>query len=349
METFGKRYHPPGTPPGTLTRHGAGGLTQIRLFEYRDEHFTETVSPTSQHCLAATKNDWLDWLDVTGVHDPTVVNQLGEVFGLHPLALEDVLNSGQRPKIDVHEQYTFLVLNLPHWVDDEIALEQVSLFISNDHLLSFCSGNGSAFEPVRERLRKGFGRIRSQGVAYLLYSLLDVVIDSAFPLLEDLGEHIEALEEQVLESPDKAMLHALHQLKRDLLLLRRALWPQREVVSRLLQHDVQWRDAAMRPYFSDCYDHAVQVIDLIETYREMLSGLLDIYLSSVSNRMNDIMRVLTIVGTIFIPLTFVVGVYGMNFENMPELKWQNGYFGVWGVMIVLAILMLAAFKWRKWL
>ena len=349
METFGKRYHPPGTPPGTLSRHGMGGETRIRLFEYNSEQFNETPSPTLDQCQAATRNDLADWLDVTGVHDPTAINQLGETFGLHPLALEDVLNSGQRPKVDFHGQYAFLILNLPHLVDDEITLEQVSLFVGDGHLLSFCSGNGTAFDPVRERLRQGFGRIRTRGVNYLLYTLVDVVIDSAFPILEELGERIETLEEQVLEKPDKAILNTLHQLKRDLLLLRRALWPQREVISRLIQHDGELVNAAMRPYFGDCYDHAVQVIDLIETYREMLSGMLDIYLSSVSNRMNDIMRVLTIVGTIFIPLTFIVGVYGMNFEYMPELKWHEGYYGIWGIMIVLAAGMLAAFKWRKWL
>lgn len=349
METFGKRYHPPGTPPGTLKRHGEGGVTQIRLFEYTQDVFSEILQPNDEQCQAANHNTLNDWLDVTGVNDPSVINHLGEIFGLHPLALEDVLNSGQRPKIDFHEQYAFLILNLPHWHNGEILLEQVSLFVGNGHLLSFCRGDGAAFEPVRERLRKGIGRIRSRSVEYLLYTLVDVVIDSAFPLLENIGEHIEALEEQVLEKPDKALLNTLHQLKRDLLLLRRALWPQREVLSRMIQHDAELVNAAMRPYFSDCYDHAVQVIDLIETYREMLSGMLDIYLSSVSNRMNDIMRVLTIVGTIFIPLTFIVGVYGMNFENMPELKWQNGYYDVWGIMIALAGIMLAAFKWRKWL
>jgi magnesium transporter len=350
METFGKRYHPPGTPPGTLSRHGAGGETCIRLLEYNAEQFSEIQSPNVAQCQAAAIEDTrVDWLDITGVHDPAVINQLGETFGLHPLALEDILNSGQRPKLDFHEQYAFLILNLPHMDGDKIYLEQVSLFVGNGHLLSFCSGTGTAFEPVRERLRQGFGRIRTRGVNYLLYTLVDVVIDSAFPLLEDIGERIEELEEQVLEQPDKAILNTLHKLKRDLLLLRRALWPQREVISRMIQHDAELVDATMRPYFSDCYDHAVQVIDLIETYREMLSGMLDIYLSSVSNRMNDIMRVLTIVGTIFIPLTFLVGVYGMNFENMPELKWQNGYYDVWAIMIVLALGMLAAFKWRKWL
>ena len=328
METFGKRYHPPGTPPGTLSRHGAetANVTRISLLEYSDSQFSETLSPTPEQCRIAQQNAYVDWLDVTGVNDPAAIRELGETFGLHPLALEDVLNSGQRPKIDFTEHHAFLVLNLPHLV-----------------------GDGKAFEPVRERLRQGFGRIRSRGVEYLLYTLVDVVIDSGFPLLEDLGEQSEDLEERVLENPDKRILNTLHQLKRDLLLLRRALWPQREVISRLIQHDGELVDETLRPYFSDCYDHAVQIIDLIETYREMLSGMLDIYLSSLSNRMNDIMRVLTVIATIFIPLTFIVGVYGMNFTHMPELHWQYGYFGVWGIMIALAIGMLIAFKRRKWL
>ncbi|WP_028490327.1 magnesium/cobalt transporter CorA [Thiothrix lacustris] len=351
METFGKRYHPPGTPPGTLSRHGTetASATRISLLEYSDSQFSETLSPTPEQCRIAQQNAYVDWLDVTGVNDPAAIRELGETFGLHPLALEDVLNSGQRPKIDFTEHHAFLVLNLPHLVGDEILLEQVSLFVGKGHLLSFCSGDGKAFEPVRERLRQGFGRIRSRGVEYLLYALVDVVIDSGFPLLEDLGEQIEDLEERVLENPHKRILNTLHQLKRDLLLLRRALWPQREVISRLIQHDGELVDETMRPYFSDCYDHAVQIIDLIETYREMLSGMLDIYLSSLSNRMNDIMRVLTVIATIFIPLTFIVGVYGMNFTHMPELHWQYGYFGVWGIMIALAIGMLIAFKRHKWL
>ncbi|EIJ34081.1 magnesium/cobalt transporter CorA [Thiothrix nivea] len=349
METFGKRYHPPGTPPGTLARHGEGDTTRVCLLEYSSEQCTETLAPTPEQCRAAMQNDRADWLDVTGVNDPAAIRELGETFGLHPLALEDVLNSGQRPKIDFHAKHAFLILNLPHLIDDEIVLEQVSLFVGDGHLLSFCSGDGAAFEPVRQRLRQGFGRIRSRGVDYLLYALVDVIIDSAFPLLETLGEQIEDLEDQVLENPDKSILTTLHLLKRDLLLLRRALWPQREVISRLIQHDAELVDETMRPYFSDCYDHAVQVIDLIETYREMLSGMLDIYLSSLSNRMNDIMRVLTVIATLFIPLTFIVGVYGMNFVNMPELRWRYGYFIVWGIMAVLAIAMLMAFKLRKWL
>lgn len=349
METFGKRYHPPGTPPGTLTRHGAGGATRTCLLEYGEGQFSEIISPSLEQCRTAIQNELCDWLDVTGVHDPASIRELGEVFGLHPLALEDILNSGQRPKIDFHEQHAFLILNLPHLIGDDIVLEQVSLFVGDGHLLSFCSGTGVAFEPVRERLRQGFGRIRNRGVDYLLYTLMDVVIDSAFPLLEEIGERIEELEEQVLENPDRSILNTLHQLKRDLLLLRRALWPQREVISRLIQHNAELVNAEMRPYFSDCYDHAVQVIDLIETYREMLSGMLDIYLSSLSNRMNDIMRVLTVIATIFIPLTFIVGVYGMNFDNMPELKWHYGYFIIWGIMLALAVGMLFAFKRRKWL
>lgn len=356
METFGTRYHPPGTPPGTLTRHGEGGATRISLLEYNQEHFSETLIPTSEQCRAALQNDLVDWLDVTNVHDPTAICALGETFGLHPLAMEDVLNSGQRPKVDFHEKHAFLILNLPHLNGDEIEIEQISLFVGDGHLLSFCSSDGKAFEPVRERLRQGFGRLRTRGVDYLLYALVDVVIDSAFPLLESIGEQIEDLEDQVLANPDKTILTSLHQLKRDLLLLRRALWPQREVISRLIQHDAELVSEIMRPYFSDCYDHSVQVIDLIETYREMLSGMLDIYLSSLSNRMNDIMRVLTVIATIFIPLTFIVGVYGMNFTDypehpwsMPELHWYYGYPLVWGIMIAIALVLLALFRWKKWL
>ncbi len=351
MKTFSKRYHPPGTPPGTLThlQQCPVAAGKMHWFEYTDQNCHETAHPTWEQCTKAAQSQNSNWLDIVDVHDPNTVRQIGEIFGLHPLALEDVLNVGQRPKVDFLANHTFVIMNLPHLNNNEIQLEQVSLFMDEHHLLSFCSGEGKALEPVRERLRQNFGKIRQRGMPYLLYMLLDVIIDSAFPLLESVGEQVEDLEEGLLLSPTKNMIQDLHQLKRELLLLRRALWPQREVVSRLIQHDGDLVPTNLHPYFSDCYDHAVQIIDLIETYREMLSGMLDIYLSSLSNRMNDIMRVLTIVGTIFIPLSFLVGVYGMNFENMPELHWHYGYYGLWGIMIGIVAVMLAIFKWRNWL
>lgn len=349
MKNFNKHYHPPGTPPGTLMQHNPQGDTFIRLIEYSEGSFTEINEPTLEHYKAALNNNLNDWLDITGAYSPQLLSKVGEIFGLHPLALEDVLNSGQRPKVDFHEKHVFIVLSLPYWSNACIKVEQVSLFVGEHYVISFCSGTGEALEPVRQRLRQHIGRLRSRSIAYLVYTLVDVVIDSAFPLLETVGEQIEVLEDQILSRANQKDLNTLHDLKRELLLLRRHLWPQREVVSRLLQHDGELINENLRPYFSDCYDHAVQIIDLIETYREMLGGMLDIYLSSLSNRMNDIMRILTIISTIFIPLTFLVGVYGMNFSNMPELHWHYGYFILWGVMLSIAVGLLILFRWKKWL
>ncbi len=349
MKNFSKRYHPPGTPPGTLTQYDVSGETHIRLIEYAESSFTEIQSPTLEQYKAALTNELNDWLDITGAYSPELLSNVGEIFGLHPLALEDVLNSGQRPKVDFHEKHVFIVLSLPHLQNNTIKLEQVSLFIGEHYVISFCSGSGEVLEPIRQRLRQHIGRLRNRTIGYLVYALVDVVIDSAFPLLEGVGEQIETLEDQILSCANQKDLNRLHDLKRDLLLLRRNLWPQREVISRLLQHDGELINESLRPYFSDCYDHAVQIIDLIETYREMLGGMLDVYLSSLSNRMNDIMRILTIISTIFIPLTFLVGVYGMNFTNMPELHWHYGYFLLWGVMLSIAIGLLILFRWKKWL
>lgn len=349
MKNFSKRYHPPGTPPGTLTQHDVSGETRIRLIEYAESSFTEIQSPTLEHYKEALTNELNDWLDITGAYSPELLGNVGEIFGLHPLALEDVLNSGQRPKVDFHEKHVFIVLSLPYLQNNSIKLEQVSLFIGEHYVISFCSGSGEVLEPIRQRLRQHIGRLRNRSIGYLVYALVDVVIDSAFPLLEGVGEQIEALEDQILSCANQKDLNRLHDLKRELLLLRRNLWPQREVISRLLQHDGELINESLRPYFSDCYDHAVQIIDLIETYREMLGGMLDVYLSSLSNRMNDIMRILTIISTIFIPLTFLVGVYGMNFTNMPELHWHYGYFLLWGVMLSIAIGLLVLFRWKKWL
>ncbi len=349
MKNFSKRYHPPGTPPGTLTQYDVSGETRIRLIEYSEASFTEIQSPTLEHYKEALTNELNDWLDITGAYSPELLSNVGEIFGLHPLALEDVLNSGQRPKVDFHEKHVFIVLSLPYLQNNSIKLEQVSLFIGEHYVISFCSGSGEVLEPIRQRLRQHIGRLRNRSIGYLVYTLVDVVIDSAFPLLEGVGEQIEALEDQILSCANQKDLNTLHDLKRELLLLRRNLWPQREVISRLLQHDGELINESLRPYFSDCYDHAVQIIDLIETYREMLGGMLDVYLSSLSNRMNDIMRILTIISTIFIPLTFLVGVYGMNFTNMPELHWHYGYFLLWGVMLSIAIGLLVLFRWKKWL
>ena len=277
-------------------------------------------------------------------------------IGLHHLALEDVINTGQRPKIDEYDEQLFVVMAHP-LIDDEgenTSVYQLSLFLGPNFVVSFHPGGKDHFDPIRKRLRDHVGRIRERGAAYLLYALIDLVIDDGFPVLEWLGDEIEELEEEMLETPTSAHLRRLYQLKRTLVILRRMLWPQRDVVSRLARGETACLSEETNIYFNDCYDHTIQIMDLIESYRDMATGLLDVYLSSVSYRLNEIMRVLTVIATIFIPLTFLVGVYGMNFRNdhspwaMPELSWYYGYPLVWLVMIVIAAGMLLLFRRRKW-
>jgi len=284
------------------------------------------------------------------------MRQLGKLFGLHPLALEDVINSGQRPKMDSYEEQLFVVMTHPLISADrtDVKLAQLSLFVGHNYVISFHPGADDPFEPVRQRLRNLVGRIRGRGADYLLYALLDMVIDEGYPVLEWLGEDIEKLEEELLDAPTNSGLHRLHHLKRTMLILRRMLWPQREVLNSLVRDESEFILDENKPYYRDCYDHTIQIMDLIETYRDMVTGLLDVYLSSVSYRLNEVMRVLTIIATIFIPLTFIVGVYGMNFANdqspwaMPELHWYFGYPLVWLVMIGIVAGMMIYFKRKKW-
>lgn len=351
MKTFDKQYHPPGTPPGTLIRHNDhDDHCTMRIWSYDANELKEALCTGIEQTRAIkTAPDTVTWLDIGGLHDPETIRALGKLHKIHLLALEDLLNRGQRPKIDHLDNYVFIILNLPSLADDEITIEQVSVFVSQEKIISFCQGEGAVFEPVRARLRQQMGRLRHNDASYLLYVLIDTVIDAAFPVLEKVSDSIETLEESILQNPDKSQMHTLHMLKRDLLLLRKTLWPQREVLNQLLRDDIDVLDPAHRPYFNDCHDHVIQIIDLIETYREMLNGLLDLYLSSLNTRMNDIMRVLTIIATIFIPLTFLVGVYGMNFKHMPELSWLFGYPLLWGIMLILAGGMLWLFRRNHWL
>lgn len=351
MKAFDKTYHPPGTPPGTLiAHHGYNDDYTVRLWDYDNNGLQEVLcTDIEQTQTIKTAPHAVTWLDINGLHDPETIRHLGALNKIHPLALEDLLNHGQRPKIDHLDNYVFIILSLPRLVDEEIVIEQISLFASQGKIISLCQGDGAIFEPVRERLRQQLGRLRHNDASYLLYVLIDTVIDAAFPVLENLSDSIETLEENILESPDKSQMHTLHRLKRDLLLLRKTLWPQREVLNRLLRDEIEVLNPAHRLYFNDCHDHVIQIIDLIETYREMLNGLLDLYLSSLNNRMNDIMRVLTIIATIFIPLTFLVGVYGMNFKHMPELEWLFGYPLLWGIMLVIGAGMLWLFRRNHWL
>jgi magnesium transporter len=291
---------------------------------------------------------------VQGHPTEVALREIGEAFQFHSLALEDVLNTGQRPKVESFDDQLFIIMSLPLMVEDNVYIQQASFFLGKNFLISFCVGDFAPFQPIVKRLQDNGSRLRSRGADFLLYSLLDVVIDQGFPVLESFGLQLEYLEEQILDAVGRDTLEKIHTVKRELILLRRLLWPQREVINQLQrgEHALIKEDTLI--YLRDCYDHTIQVMDLLETYRDMTSSMLDIYLSSVSNRMNDIMRVLTVIATIFIPLTFIVGVYGMNFDrnagswNMPELGWPFGYPLVWLVMIAIVVVMVQFFRRRGW-
>jgi magnesium transporter len=353
-----KTYHPPGTAPGTLTagEPGTGAGLSIRLIDYTKDDFTEQALASAEACSPFLTRDSRTWIQVDGRPDPATLRELGAQFGLHELALEDVLNLGQRPKLDIDDEQLFMILSLPSYDGEEFELTQISIFAGENYIICFCPLAEDPFEPIRKRLRgPNNQRIRVRGADYLLYALVDLVVDAAFPLLEGLSESIEVLEDELLEKPDADTLAQIHNLRRDLLMLRRALWPQREVIGTLLRGGGDFVDESTQPYLRDCYDHSIQIMDLLESFREMSSSLLDVYLSSISQRTNEIMRLLTIIATIFIPLTFVVGVYGMNFEHpaspwaMPELGWYYGYPLIWAVMLSVVGGMLWYFRRRSWL
>lgn len=358
MSYFTKRYHPPGTPPGTLIGEPqeAGEQFAIHLIDYTAEEFTELDLRDARECHPYLEKESITWIHVQGIAKTETVRDLGKLFGLHPLALEDVVNTGQRPKADSYEDQLFVVMNLPNVTEaNDVNTEQVSLFLGLNFIVSFHRGEAHPFTPVMQRLRKRSGKIRERNSDYLLYALLDIIIDRGFPILEHFGEKLEALEDTLLEEPDKQTLGQIHHTKRELLTLRRTLWPQREVLNLLIRDELPHISIDTRVYLRDCYDHTIQLMDLIEAYREMTASMLDVYLSSISHRLNEVMKVLTVIATIFIPLTFIVGVYGMNFGSrsdspwaMPELDWYYGYPLLWLVILVIAGGMVLYFKRQKW-
>ena len=349
-----KRWNPPGTQPGTLTAHAEAGDQPMRiaLFRYDGERFEERSLGPEEISAVAVPEAGVLWLDICGLSDPGVVRAIGERFGFHPLALEDVLNVPQRPKVERYGDHLLIVLREVRYPE---APEQLSLFLGDKVVVSFQERPGDPFGPIRDRLRQGKGQIRALGADFLAYALCDAVIDSFFPTLERLGDEIEELEERVIASPSPERFRDIRQAKRHLLDVRRAVWPARDAMNELLRGESPLIRPGTRPYLRDCYDHTVQLMDMVETFREMAAGLVDEYMSSMSNRMNEIMKVLTVIATIFIPLTFIVGLYGMNFStqaspyNMPELGWRYGYPAVLLVMAVMVAGMLYYFRRKKWL
>jgi magnesium transporter len=289
---------------------------------------------------------------VDHIDDVKMVEGLGECYGLHPLVLEDIMNTDQRPKIEDYGEYAFIVLKMLHYQErsGQIEPEQISLILGQNFVFSFQEGKtGDVFGPIRDRIRNGKGRVRKMGADYLVYSLVDAVVDNYFVILEKLGERVEFLEEELVAQPTPRTLKEIHSLKREMIFLRKALWPLREVIGVLERGESPLIRESTRIYLRDVYDHTIQVIDTIETIRDMVSGMLDIYLSSISNRLNAVMKVLTIIATVFMPLTFLAGLYGMNFKHMPELEWPWGYPMVLMIMLAVASSMLIYFKKKKWL
>ncbi len=342
-----------GLPPGTLVHIGEKSDREIRIsvMDYGAAECEEKELTSLKECFYFADPERVCWINVEGLHEVEMIQQLGDCQGLHPLVLEDIVNTEQRPKLDDYGDYLYIVLKmLRDGGAGRIVTEQVSLILGSHVVISFQEGVvGDVFNPLRERLRAGKGRLRTMGPDYLVYALIDAVVDNYFVVLEEVGERIEALEEAVMTEPRPETVREIHRLKRDMILLRKAVWPLREVLAALERRESALVSEAVVVYLRDVYDHTIQVIDSIETSRDMLSGMLDIYLSSMSNRMNEIMKFLTVIGTIFIPLTFIVGLYGMNFPNMPELHWPWGYPAVLLLMAVIALGMLTYFKRKRWL
>ena len=349
-----KRSKKAGLPPGSLVHIGEKKAEEVKItiIDYDETHFQEKVIKTIEECIPFKDKPTVTWINVDGIHQVELLEKLGQCYGLHPLTLEDILNTDQRPKIEDFGDYVFIVLKMLYYRDktDEIVTEQMSLILGSNFVISFQEGiEGDLFDPIRERIRSEKGRIRKMGADYLAYSLLDSIVDYYFVILEKLGERIESLEEKLVANPNPETLQIIHNLKREMIFLRKSVWPLREVISGLERGESSLIKESTRIYLRDVYDHTIQVIDTIETFRDMLSGMLDIYLSSVSNRLNAVMKVLTIIATIFMPLTFLAGIYGMNFKFMPELEWRFGYPLILLIMMAIGVFMLFYFKKKKWL
>ena len=342
-----------GSPPGALSSSHDLPVPPpiIQVITYNTHELQELTLPSIADIGSFLQESMVTWININSNRHVPTLEQLGARFNVHPLVLEDIAHIGQRPKIEDYGSYLFLVVKLLRLSDpdQQIEAEQVSLLLGAHYVITVQEHNGDIFTPIRERLRIGRGRIRSMKADYLLYALLDAVVDDYFLVLEDVGERIETIEEALVTDPSPAILTILHTLKRDMIFLRKSVWPLREVVSRLERGDSPLIQHTLNLYLRDVYDHTIQVIDAIETNRDLLSGMLDIYLSSVSNRMNEVMKVLTIIATIFIPLTLIVGIYGMNFTYMPELQHPWGYPMVYLTMAVVSVIMLIYFRRKRWL
>ena len=339
MGTIKKMSKSMGLPPGTLVYIGEKRIdgATISVIDYDEKTLQEENIEQIEDVFPFKNTSTVSWVNICGLQETSIIEKLGKHFEMHPLTLEDIVNTGQRPKYEDFDKYIFSVFKMLMFdeLKQELVFEQVSLIFGKNFVISIQEKEGDIFGPIRNRLRKAKGRIRKSGSDYLAYCLFDAVVDSYFSVLEKLGERIEGLEDELIDNPTPKTLQAIHNLKRDIVFLRKSVWPLREVVNGLEREESSLIKKETHIFLRDLYDHTIQVIDTIETYRDMVSGMLDVFLSSVSNKMNEVMKVLTIFAAIFIPLTFIAGIYGMNFEIMPELKWRWGYFSALGIMALV--------------
>jgi magnesium transporter len=342
-----------GLPPGTPIYMGEREKEKIKItaIDYDPQNATKKELSRIEECCLFKEKPTVSWINVDGIHDAEIIKKLGKDFDWHPLTLEDIMNPRQRPKVEKFDPYIFIVLKMLSYDEKEekVLEEQVCLILGDHYVFSFQEKEGDIFNPVRDRIISGLGRIRKKGADYLAYSIIDVVVDHYFIILENLGDKVEQLEDTLTGKPDESILNKIHSLKREMILLRKSVWPLREMINGLERIESSLIHKETLRFFRDVYDHTIQVIDTIETYRDMIFSMHDTYLSTISNRMNEVMKVLTIIATLFIPLTFIAGIYGMNFEFMPELKWPFGYFAVLGIMALVALVMVIYFKKKKWL
>ncbi|MFH0886626.1 MAG: magnesium/cobalt transporter CorA [bacterium] len=353
MKRDKKRSRKSGLAPGTMVLVGEKKAENMRIsvIDFDTAHITEKKINMLEELLPFRDSATTTWINIDFIHELNIIEKLGEYYNIHPLVLEDIVSTNQRPKMEDYTNYLFVVLKMLHISksNGEVVTEQVSLILGKNYVISFQEEEeGDVFDPIRDRLRHNKGRIRELGPDYLFYSLIDAIVDNYFVIMEGFEERIEEMEETLVTNPTTKTLRDIHGMKRELIMLRKSIWPLREVISALVRGDSELITDSTKIYLRDVYDHTIQVIDVIETYRDILSGVMDIYLSTISNRLNEIMKVLTVFMAVFAPLTFLAGVYGMNFKYMPEIYWTYGYPMAWGVMILIAVVMLIMFKRRKW-
>ncbi len=348
-----------GLPPGTLTYVGRDTKAEVvvTILEYNEDAFSETKLTDVEAGMVNVRNGMIRWINVEGVHDVDLVERIGRIYDIHPLTLEDIVNTNQRPKFEEYDHYLVNIMKMVYEEEcvkkgeDIFVSEQLTILLMNKStVISFQEADGGdVFDIIRTRIRQGKGRIRKAGADYLMYCLIDAVIDSYFEVLEKFGDEMTKMEDSLVGNPHPQIIRKLHDLKRQMIFLRKSVWPMRDMVNNIERSESEMITAPTFVYMRDAHDHIVRVIDTVETYRDLLSGMMDLYMSSVSNRMNEVMKTLTIITTIFVPLTFIVGVYGMNFDFMPELHTKAGYYVVWLIMIVIVVLLFVFFRIKKWL